>query len=822
MVGRTVAHYKVVERIGSGGMGIVYKAEDLRLGRPVALKFLPPEMSSSPTAVERFQREARTASALNHPNICTIYGFDEFEGQRFLAMELLEGQPLNEVINGKPMTTALLLDLGIQIADALDAAHSQGILHRDIKPANIFVTRKNRVKVLDFGLAKLALLSRDSDDSNPTMAEVLLTTEGVALGTVAYMSPEQAKGETLDARSDIFSYGIVLYEMATGQQAFPGRTSAVVFDAILNRTPQAVSLVHSEVPAIIERIISRALDKDLSRRYQTIADLRADLQRVQRERETSSHLLASASRAAAVRDDDEPETPTMMLSASDIVKSRATPVAPSGQAVSSLPPTPVPPVEGDLAGPPLSSGSAPGGVAWQSFAPPKTPPPPPPVSGEALRPASTPPPPPRTPPPPPPVVPTLAEPPKARPPVPPKSKPPAAPTQPGKPSNAANIAVAAIILVFLAVGLGALALFLFQRTPEAPAATAAAPVTPPPVPAPSPETPPPVPTDAAATPASGDASAPPAAAAPPATPVPPSSAPTPAASGAAAPNVPGSGKTDKPSASKKAAAAKKPAAEPVAESAIVPVLPRESPLKLDPGELLMTTARGKADQRLYDQAAADLQTIVRDHATSPAAPGAYLLLAKIQAQQGRSDDAIATATALRSKFPANAATAEGSVLLGQWIERSKGENRVVVARGVLADVPVKFPDSPWAPRALAAKALLETRERVKDTDPTFGNVPAQFVTNQQIAQKYPTSAEAELALWSVGEEYENRKRYDLAVKAFSDLATHFPETRYEAWWRAAELYDKRLKDRAAAQAAYAKVPSSSRNYKDAHRRASGQ
>jgi len=236
----------------------------------------------------------------------------------------------------------------------------------------------------------------------------------------------------------------------------------------------------------------------------------------------------------------------------------------------------------------------------------------------------------------------------------------------------------------------------------------------------------------------------------------------------------------------------------------------------------MSTARGKADQRLYDQAAADLQTIVRDHSTSPAAPGAYLLLAKIQAQQGRPDDAIATATALRSKFPATAAAAEGSVLLGQWIERSKGENRVALARGVLADVPVKFPDSPWAPRALAAKALLETRERVKETDPTFGNVPAQFVTNQQIAQKYPTSAEAELALWSVGEEYENRKRYDLAAKAYSDLATHFPETRYDAWWRAAEVYEKRLKNRAAAQAAYAKVPSSSRYFKDAQRRATGQ
>ena len=372
MVGRTVAHYKVVERIGSGGMGIVYKAEDLRLGRPVALKFLPPEMSSSPTAVERFQREARTASALNHPNICTIYAIDEFEGQRFLAMELLEGQPLNEVINGKPMATGFLLDLGVQIADALDAAHSQGILHRDIKPANIFVTRKGRVKVLDFGLAKLALLSRDSSDSNPTMAEVLLTTEGVALGTVAYMSPEQARGDTLDARSDIFSFGIVLYEMATGQQAFPGRTSAVVFDAILNRTPPAVSLIHSEVPAIIERIISRALDKDLNRRYQSIADLRADLQRVQRERDSASHLVASGSRPAAnVEEDDDEETPTLMLSASDIVKSRANPVAPSAPAVPPSPPptTPVPRSGPNAAAPPPSSDSGPG-VAWTSFAPP--------------------------------------------------------------------------------------------------------------------------------------------------------------------------------------------------------------------------------------------------------------------------------------------------------------------------------------------------------------------------------------------------------------------------------------------------------------------
>jgi TolA-binding protein len=300
--------------------------------------------------------------------------------------------------------------------------------------------------------------------------------------------------------------------------------------------------------------------------------------------------------------------------------------------------------------------------------------------------------------------------------------------------------------------------------------------------------------------------------------------PASAAGDPAASNAPGSSKTDKATPSKKTtgASAKKPPAEPVAETAVVPVLPRESPVKPDAGELLLTSARGKAEQRLYDQAVADLQTIVHDHSTSPVAPSAYLLLAKIQSQQGRSDDAIATATALRTKFPGHVASAEGSVLLGQWIERSKSADRVAAARGVLADVPVKFPDSPWAPRALAAKALLETRERVKETDPAFGNVPAQFVTNRQIAEKYVTSPEAELALWAIGEEYENRKRYDLAAKAFTDLATHFPETRYDAWWRAAELYEKRLKDRAAARSAYAKVPSSSRNFKDAQRRAIAQ
>ncbi len=295
MVGQSLAHYRIVERIGAGGMGVVYKAEDLRLGRVVALKFLSPELASSPTAVERFLREARTASSLNHPNICTIYSIEECEGQRFLAMELLEGRSLVEVIGGRPMAPETVVELGIQIADALDAAHAQGVLHRDVKPANIFVTRRGLVKVLDFGLAKLALLARDSDaqDSNPTMAEMLLTTQGLALGTVAYMSPEQARGEPLDARSDIFSFGIVLYEMLTGQQAFSGRTSAVVFDAILNREPAALSLFRHDLPPVLDAIVTRALDKDVTGRFQSMAAARDALARLKRERESGQFLAVS-------------------------------------------------------------------------------------------------------------------------------------------------------------------------------------------------------------------------------------------------------------------------------------------------------------------------------------------------------------------------------------------------------------------------------------------------------------------------------------------------------------------------------------------------
>ena len=678
MVGLTVSKYRVLDKLGAGGMGVVYKAEDTKLSRLVALKFLPADRIGDRQSVERFLREARTASALNHPNICTIYEVDEHEGVQFIAMELLTGRPLDRFIDGRPLPIPRLLDLSTQIADALDAAHSHGILHRDIKPGNIFVTERGQAKLLDFGLAKSTLPHSNASSGNEDITQAYLTTKaGVAMGTVAYMSPEQARGEELDARSDLFSFGVVLYEMATGERSFQGTTSAIIFDAILNREPRAPIELNANIPMDLERTIGRLLEKNRANRFQTAREAHDALRRVALAWEatttgvprTGPHTTSST-------------TQSHWPSASGPIAVVPPPAAPKAKTWVAL--------AGVAAAAVVTAGAF-----WLTTG--NTPP-----AGD-------------------PVV---------------------------DPQTAAVEASAPGELSVPADPL--------PVTPPAATATTA-------VPAP-PAAPKPAPTSNAAT--------------------------TPAATPPVVPAVRDASTTGR-------------AAVPPAEG----------------NSDVIRVATAKYEARLYDQALADTKAIISQGSSPATMADAYLLMGAIYTRQEHPNEAMAAYVELRSRFGTTPAAAEGTYRLADLTLRSKHNDRDAAAAALYGDVAAKFPQSPWAPRALARKAQIEERTKTRVVDDRVGTqVLSALVTYRTLVETYPGSEWEPTALAKLADMYEDMRRYELSAQTLVQLASRHPNSSGDPAWRAGDMYEKRLRNDEKAREAYALVPANSSRYQDAQKK----
>jgi serine/threonine protein kinase/TolA-binding protein len=708
LIGHTLGQYKIAEQVGAGGMGVVYKAQDLQLGRMVALKVLPEGSASDEEATERFRREARTASSLNHPNICTIYSFDEHGGQLYLAMELLDGEALEAKLVEGPLDLRTILDYGTQIADGLDAAHSEGILHRDIKPANIYITKRSQVKVLDFGLAKLSTAPnanrRMSRSSQPT--ERFSSMVGTTVGTVSYMSPEQARGEDVDPRTDLFSFGVVLYEMATGQQSFSGQTTAVVFDGILNRDPAPPSTINANIPTELDHIISKALEKDRTLRYQSAADMRADLQRLKRDSGSRRMTAASGAYAAAT------------VSGSQLT----VPQTASGV----IPPAP----------PEVSQASASAVVAERKSISPML------VAG----------------------------------------------------------------VVILAIGAAALiGVTQFMPGDDVSPAAVVAEVPPPAAP--------PV-LDATATTPTADAALSPAAVASPASVPPAATPPAPRTDPAAAAKTPPAGSTAKP-ATTAAVAAPPPVAIDPAVAAEAERAAKAAAAAAERVEI----ARAKMANNLLEPALGDFRQIIAEFPGSAAAAEAAFLIAEVFEKQGRMEDAMAAHIEFGRRYSSNQRMASSQLRLAELTQRSKRPDRETATRDILANVIRTYPRTSQAFQALQLKIRIDGERRQRELDPVLNiQVPAVVPTLRELTEQFPTTPGTQSAFLRLAEAYQDLRQYERAAQALSTLATNFPTNAGEAWFRAGEIYEERLKDPTRAREAYEKVPSGSPRHRDAQRK----
>lgn len=754
LIGQTLGHYKVIDQLGAGGMGVVYRAQDIKLGRQVALKVLPPGTGDNEEAVERFKREARTASALNHPNICTIYGFDEHEGQLYLAMELLDGDPLDQRLLGKPIELQRLLDIGAQVADALDAAHSEGILHRDIKPGNIFLTKRGPVKVLDFGLAKLAPDYRrpgrpvdpGREARNP---QHFTSVVGTTVGTIAYMSPEQARGDEVDPRTDLFSFGVVLYEMATGRQSFPGNTTAVVFDGILNREPAAPSTLNANVPAELDRIISKALEKDRTLRYQTAADLGADMKRLRRDATSPSRQVS-----AVIPLEVGPDAATVVVPSSVTVTGGG--FATSGVAASAA----APPVAASTVASPTAAATTTA---------------PPPRSAAANLSA---------------ITKTAVKSPKVW-------------------------GASAGLIVFAAIA-AAVGAFIATRGGGSPAPvnptpatqTAAAPATAPPAVEPQPPAPAPAATapettpPAAATPAAGT----PAATTKPATP--PGSVtgakPTAAGTKPAAGNATGT----RPATKVPAAAA------PVAPTPAAPVSREaEAAQRLEVARAKL--ANNLNDQALADlrqiiveypgsRAGAEASFLAGELHEKMGRPD-DAMAAYVEFESRFKGDRRAADSKMR----------RANILSRSRNPRAQQQSRELLNE-IVRDFP-GTPSAQQALQT-KLRIETDQRDFKEIDPVLKVEVPSVMVTLRTFISQFPDGTQSMVARNRLAVMLTQMNRHAEAVQVLEELATKYPDNPLDAWFRVGEIYERRLKDPVKAKEAYARVPAGTSKYNDAQQR----